>query len=69
MTNQPTLLTAFEREVRKLGLNMQTCAASKELREWCRRNKDHCYIPEWLLEQWGMSVDPNAPTQPTARVA
>ena len=61
MDHQPTMPTAFEQQVRKLGLNKQTCAASRELRQWCERNKDHCYIPEWLLEQWGMSVDPNVP--------
>jgi hypothetical protein len=47
--SQPTMPTAFESQIRRLGLNEQTCVASKELREWCERNKDLCYIPEWLL--------------------
>ena len=51
--------TAFEEQVQKLGLNEQTCATSEKLKQWCERNKDRCYIPEWLLKQWGMSVDPN----------
>jgi len=24
------------------------------LRNWCERNKNRCYIPEWLLEEWGI---------------
>jgi hypothetical protein len=25
------------------------CDTSEQLRQSCERNKDHCYIPEWLL--------------------
>ena len=46
-------------QVQELGLNEQTCATSEKLRQWCHRNKDCCYIPEWLLKLWGISVDPN----------
>jgi hypothetical protein len=53
------LPTAFDEQARKLGLNEQICVASEELRRWCERNKDRCYIPEWLLKRWGISVDPN----------
>jgi hypothetical protein len=56
---QPRLPTAFEEQVQKLGLTEQTCVASEELRRWCERNKDRCYIPEWLLKRWQISVDPN----------
>jgi hypothetical protein len=49
--------SAFEIEMRQLGLTMQTCLYSPQLREWCRRNKKHVYIPEWLLRKWHMSVD------------
>jgi hypothetical protein len=56
---QPRLPTAFEEQVRKLGLTDQTCLTSEELREWCERNKDRCYIPESLLKQWRITVDPN----------
>ncbi len=59
MGYQPALATAFEEQVRKLGLNLQTCATSKELRLWCERNKDRCYIPEWLLARWNLSVNPD----------
>ena len=57
MGHRWTLPTAFEQQVQKLGLNERTCVASKQLREWCERNKEHCYIPEWLLKQWEISVD------------
>ena len=50
------LATAFQEQVRKRGLNTQTCVASEELRRWCERNKNHCYIPERLLERWGIVV-------------
>jgi hypothetical protein len=53
----PHLATAFEEKVRELGLNGQTCATSEELRRWCERNKNHCYIPERLLERWGIVVE------------
>jgi len=33
-------------------------AASAELRRWCEHNKNHCYIPEWLLKEWDIVVDP-----------
>jgi hypothetical protein len=53
----PALPTAFEKQVQRLGLNEQTCATSEELERWCELNKNHCYIPESLLKQWGMFVD------------
>jgi hypothetical protein len=57
MNYRSTLPTAFEEQVQKLGLNERTCGASTQLREWCERNKEHCYIPEWLLKQWRISVE------------
>lgn len=51
------LASAFEIEMRQLGLTLQTSLDSPQLREWCRRNKEHVYIPEWLLKQWHMSLD------------
>ncbi len=46
----PTVATEFETQVRHLGLTKQTCTGSVALRNWCERNKNRCYIPEWLLE-------------------
>ena len=40
----PDVPTAFEEQVKKLRLNEQTCVASEELKQWCKRNKDRCYI-------------------------
>jgi hypothetical protein len=55
----PGVATAFEERMKQLGLTKQTCADSAELRRWCERNKDRCYIPEWLLKEWAIPVDPN----------
>jgi hypothetical protein len=55
----PAVATAFEEQVQELGLTEQTCATSEKLKHWCERNKDRCYIPEWLLKQWEIPVDPN----------
>jgi hypothetical protein len=57
MGYQLAMATAFEHELRRLGLNERNWVASKELRQWCERNKDQCYIPEWLLKRWGMFVN------------
>jgi len=54
-----TLATAFEQQVRTLGLDERTCVASKVLRLWCEENKDRYYIPEWLLARWGITVNPS----------
>ena len=51
------LAAAFEDRVRKLGLSEQMWVNSAELRRWCERNKNHCYIPEQLLELWGIAVE------------
>jgi len=55
----PAIVTEFEREVRRLGLTRETCADSGELRRWCECNRNRCYIPEWLLEEWEIAVEPN----------
>jgi hypothetical protein len=30
---------------------------SEELRAWCERNCNRCYVPEWLLDAWDIQVD------------
>jgi hypothetical protein len=55
----PDVPTAFEEQIKKLRLTEQTLATSEELKQWCQRNKDRCYVPESLLKQWRISVDPN----------
>jgi len=51
------LCTEFEMQVRQLRLTVETYAFSAELRTWCERNRNRCYIPEWLLKAWNISVE------------
>jgi hypothetical protein len=32
-------------------------ASSVELRAWCEQNRNRIYIPEWLLQEWDITVD------------
>ena len=54
----PVLMTEFERAVELLGLTRAQYAYSGPLRLWCQRNRNRVYVPEWLLDQWGMIVEP-----------
>jgi hypothetical protein len=54
----PALATAFEIEVRQLHLMPETYTSSAELRNWCEKNRNRCYVPEWLLDEWDICVDP-----------
>ena len=56
---RPAIATDFEAEVSQLGLTPETYASSVQLRRWCEQNRKRCYIPEWLLERWEISVDEN----------
>jgi len=49
--------TEFEQLVKQLRLTPQNYANSVELKRWCQRNKNRCYIPERLLEEWGIEVE------------
>jgi hypothetical protein len=51
------LPTEFEIRVRQLQLTTETYTFSRELRAWCKQNRNRVYIPEWLLEEWGITVD------------
>jgi hypothetical protein len=31
--------------------------SSPELRIWCEQNRNRIYIPEWLLQEWDITVD------------
>jgi hypothetical protein len=55
----PAIVTEFESQARRLGLTRQTYTTSAELRTWCEHNKNRIYIPEWLLAEWGITLDPN----------
>jgi hypothetical protein len=49
----------FEWKLQELGLTNETCVSSVQFRTWCAQNKNHRYIPEWLLKAWQMQVDPD----------
>ncbi len=49
--------SAFERVARRLGLVSSQYATSAELKEWVRRNKDHKYVPSYLLVAWHFDVN------------
>ena len=55
----PALPTEFELRVKHLQLTRRMYTSSRELRAWCERNRNRFYIPEWLLEEWGITVDLN----------
>ena len=54
----PAIGTEFELQVKRLHLKPQMYTSSRELRIWCRQNRNRVYIPEWLLEEWRITVDP-----------
>ena len=53
----PVAATEFEKQVRRLGLTKETYTGSTDLRKWCEGHRNQCYIPESLLEAWGITVD------------
>ncbi len=54
----PALLTEFEMRVRQLRLTPEMYTSSAELHTWCQQNRNQRYVPEWLLKEWGFTVDP-----------
>jgi len=56
---QPAMPTEFEIQAKRLRLTHETYATSDQLKNWCERHRNRCYVPEWLLKKWGISVDPN----------
>jgi hypothetical protein len=55
----PAVATEFELQVRHLHLTADAYATSTELRRWCWQNRNRVYIPEWLLDEWHITVDAN----------
>jgi len=53
----PALATEFELRVRQLQLTPEMYTSSAELRNWCERNRNRCYVPEWLLAEWCITVE------------
>ena len=52
----PNRPTEFEVRVQQLGLSKQDYVSSAKLRSWCERNRNNFYVPEWLLDEWGIRV-------------
>jgi len=40
-----------------LQLTTEMYTSSRDLRAWCEQNRNRLYVPEWLLEEWGITVD------------
>ena len=55
----PTLPTEFELRIRQLQLTAEMYTSSRDLRAWCEQDRNRLYVPEWLLEEWGITVDLN----------
>ena len=55
----PAVATEFDTQARRLGLSKQDYADSRALRRWCECNRNRCYIPEWLIDVWGIPVNPS----------
>jgi len=55
----PALPTEFEMQARQLQLTAEMYMYSRELRMWCERNRNRVYVPEWLLKEWGITVEVN----------
>jgi hypothetical protein len=54
----PAVATEFELQARQLQLTTEMYTSSPALRAWCKRNRNRVYIPEWLLAEWRIDVDP-----------
>ena len=53
----PTIATEFEITVKRLRLVPEMYTSSHELRRWCECNRNRVYVPEWLLKEWGITVE------------
>jgi hypothetical protein len=54
--------TAFEAECRRLHLQPYEFISSVPLRYWAKRNRMRHYIPENLLQIWGLELNEGGPT-------
>lgn len=53
----PPALTQFETLVARLKLPPEDWPRSRTLRDFARRNASRFYVPEYLLDLWGIAVD------------
>ena len=52
----PAHLTRFEAYVRRYRISEAEWSDSPKLRAWCKLNANRRYVPEWLLNAWGIRV-------------
>ena len=52
----PAALSEFEAVVKSLRLSPDQYVSSSELRDWVRKNKDHKYVPQAVLEAFGFEA-------------
>jgi hypothetical protein len=50
----PVTPTSFEEMVTRLNLSKEECRGSIPLKEWAKKHKDSKYVPQDLLEAWGI---------------
>jgi hypothetical protein len=50
----PVTSTSFEEMVKRLKLSEKECRNSIPLKEWAKKHKDSKYVPQDLLEAWGI---------------
>jgi hypothetical protein len=55
--NIPNTPTSFDEMVRRLKLSEQEYLSSIPLKKWAQQNKDSKYVPQELLEAWGLEVN------------
>jgi hypothetical protein len=58
-TSGPAVATEFELQVSHLQLTAERYTSSAQFRAWCERNRNRCYVPEWLLKAWDIAADPS----------
>jgi hypothetical protein len=52
----PHTPTSFEEVVRRLKLSEKEYRSSIPLKEWAQKHKDRKYVPQDLLEAWGIEA-------------
>ena len=52
----PNTPSSFEQMVRRLNLSEKQYRSSIPLKEWAQKHKDSKYVPQDLLEAWGIAA-------------
>jgi hypothetical protein len=52
----PNAPTSFDEMVQRLKLSEKEYRSSIPLKEWAEKHKDSKYVPQDLLEAWGIEV-------------